>query len=199
MSLFFGLGLSVCICCLLVSSLSVTSPLAARQMLTRAKEPFLKKLFDPASPLSLLPVLALELISLATVFILFQSEQAAIRTPGNGVVGTLVLYSWGSRARNAWTAIHFGLALAYIRQRRKPEMKAPWEFHVQFNMICIIGYVAVQLLLALTTAKGAGFIGLVLYIVSIIVLFTSIGCLKSTASTFKIEDSKTEQDKEKAS
>ena len=78
-------------------------------------------------------------------------------------------------------------------------MKAPWEFHVQFNMICIIGFVAVQLLLALTTGKGAGFVGIVLYIVSIIVLFTAFGFLKSTASTFKIEDSKTEQDKEEAS
>lgn len=78
-------------------------------------------------------------------------------------------------------------------------MKAPWESHVRFNMICIVGYVVIQLLLALTTAKGAGFIGLVLYIVSIIVLFTVFGLMKSSASTFKIEDPEAEQNREEAS
>lgn len=196
-------GLAICICGLLVTSMSATSPLAARQLQTRAKEPFLKKLFDPASPLSLLPVLALELITLATVFILFQSDREAIRMPGtyHGAVGTLILYSCGSRARNAWTAIHFGLALEYARQRRKPELKAPWEFHVRFNMIVLITYVALQLFLALTSRNGAGFLGIVLYIVSLIVLFTAFGFLKSPASTYKVVDpqSEPEQDKEEAS
>lgn len=197
--LFVTLGLSVSVCGLLVTSLSVTSPLAERQIQTRTKEPFLRKLFDPASPLSLLPVLALELITLATVFILFQLD---IRTGSyHDVVGTLILYSCGSRARNAWTAIHFGLALTYIRQRKKPEMKAPWDFHVRFNLTCIVSYVAVQLLLALTTGKGAGFVGIVLYIVSFIVLFTAFGFLKSPASTYKIEVTPEAQgqDKEEAS
>lgn len=182
-------GLAICICGLLVTSMSATSPLAARQLQTRAKEPFLKKLFDPASPLSLLPVLALELITLATVFILFQSEREAIRMPGSyhGVVGTLILYSCGSRARNIWTAIHFGLAFSYVRQRKKPEMKAPWDFNVRFNMIVLITYVAIQLFLALTSRSGAGFVGIVLYIVSLIVLFTTFGFLKSPASTYKVE------------
>lgn len=184
-------GLAVCICGLLVTSISTTSPLAERQMQTRAKEPFLKKLFDPASPLSLLPVLALELITLATVFILFQSEQAAIRTPGGGyhsVVRTLLLYSWVSRARNAWTAIHFALALAYVRQRKKTEMKAPWDFNVRFNTNCIVSYVAVQLLMALLTGTrgNATAVGLILYIISIIALSTVIGWLKSPASTYKV-------------
>ena len=196
-------GLAICVCGLLVTSMSATSPLAARQLQIRAKEPFLKKLFDPASPLSLLPALALELITLATVFILFQSDREAIRTPGSyhDVVGTIILYSCGSRARNAWTAIHFGLAFAYARQRRKPEMKAPWDFHVRFNMIVLITYVAIQLFLALTSRNGAGFVGIVLYIVSIIVLFTTFGYLKSPASTYKVVDpqSEPEQDKEEAS
>ena len=196
-------GLAICICGLLVTSMSATSPLAARQLQTRAKEPFLKKMFDPASPLSLLPALALELITLATLFILFQSYRDAIRTPGtyHGVVGTIILYSCGSRARNAWTAIHFGLAFAYARQRRKPEMKAPWEFHVRFNMIVLITYVAIRLFLALTSRNGAGFVGIVLYIVSLIVLFTVFGFLKSPSSTYKVEDpqSEPEQDKEEAS
>ena len=196
-------GLAICICGLLVTSMSATSPLAARQLQTRAKEPFLKKVFDPASPLSLLPALALELITLATVFILFQSERDAIRMPGtyHGAVGTIILYSCGSRARNAWTAIHFGLALAYARQRRKPEMKAPWEFNVRFNMIVLITYVALQLFLALTSRNGAGFVGIVLYIVSLIVLFTAFGFLKSPATTYKVVDpqSEPEQDKEEAS
>ena len=79
-------------------------------------------------------------------------------------------------------------------------MKAPWEFHVRFNSITLVSYVAVQLFLALTTRNGAGFVGIVLYIVSLIVLFTSIGCLKSAASTYKVEDpqAKPEQDKEEA-
>lgn len=183
-------GLAVCICGLLVTSISTTSPLAERQMQTRAKEPFLKKLFDPASPLSLLPVLALELITLATVFILFQSEREAIRMPGSyhGVVGTLLLYSWGNRARNVWTALHFGLALAYVRQRKKTEMKAPWDFNVRFNTNCIVCYVAVQLLMALLTGTrgNATAVGLILYIISIIALSTVIGWLKSPASTYKV-------------
>ncbi len=194
-------GLAICICGLLVTSMSATSPLAARQLQTRAKEPFLKKIIDPASPLSLLPALALELITLATVFILFRWD--AIRMPGSyhGVVGTIILYSCGSRARNAWTAIHFGLAFAYARQRRKPELKAPWEFHVRFNMIVLITYVALQLFLALTSRNGAGFVGIVLYIVSLIVLFTAFGFLKSPASAYKVVDpqSEPEQDKEEAS
>jgi hypothetical protein len=196
--LFVTLGLSVSVCGLLVTSLSVTSPLAERQIQTRTKEPFLRKLFDPASPLSLLPVIALELITLATVFILFQLD---IRTGSyHDVVGTLILYSCGSRARNAWTAIHFALAFSYIRQRKKMEMKAPWDFNVRFNLTCLVSYVAIQLLLALTTGKGAGFVGIVLYIVSIIVLFTAFGFLKSPASTYKIEAPEAqEQDKEEAS
>lgn len=200
MTLFFVSGFSVCVCGLLVSSLSVTSPLAERQRRIREKEPFLRKLFDPASPLSLIPVVALELIVLATMFL---SVRVFVRTAGgyHGPLGTAIRYSLGSvgRIRNAWTVIHFGLALAYTSQRRKPEMKAPWESHVRFNMICIVGYVVIQLLLALTTAKGAGFLGLVLYIVSIIVLFTVFGLLKSSASTFKVEDPEAEQNGEEAS
>ena len=196
--IYFMWGLCVCICGLLVTSMSVTSLLAEQQSRINAKGSFLRKLFDPASPLSLLPVIALELIVLATMFL---SVRVFMRTAGgyHGPLGTAILYSLSclGRIRNAWTAIHFGLALAYASQRRKPEMKAPWEFHVRFNMICIIGYVAIQLLLALTTRTGAGFVGLVLYIVSIIVLFTSIGCLKSAASTYKVSIPPAEQDHDK--
>ena len=80
-------------------------------------------------------------------------------------------------------------------------MKAPWDFHVRFNLTCIVSYVAIQLFLALTTGKGAGFVGIVLYIVSIIVLFTAFGFLKSPASTYKIEapPEAQEQDSEEAS
>ena len=192
MTLFFVSGFSVCVCGLLISSLSVTSPLAARQLQTRAKEPFLKKLFDPASPLSLLPVIVLELVAFATASFLTSPNRLDL-------LRFSVAFAWIGRGRTAWTVIHFGLALAYARQRRKPEMKAPWEFHVRFNMTCIVGYVAIQLLLTLTTAKGAGFIGLVLYIVSIIVLFTVFGLLKSSKSTFKVEDPEAEQNREEAS
>ena len=80
-------------------------------------------------------------------------------------------------------------------------MKAPWEFHVRFNMIVLITYVALQLFLALTSRNGAGFVGIILYIVSIIVLFTTFGFLKSPASAYKVVDpqSEPEQDKEEAS
>ena len=80
-------------------------------------------------------------------------------------------------------------------------MKAPWDFHVRFNMIVLVTYVAIQLFLALTSRNGAGFVGLVLYIVSIIVLFTAFGYLKSPASTYQVVDpqSEPEQDKEEAS
>ena len=191
-TLFFVSGFSVCVCGLLISSLSVTSPLAARLLQTRAKEPFLKKMFDPASPLSLLPVIALELVAFAAASFLTSPNRLDL-------LRFSVAFAWIGRARTAWTVIHFGLALAYARQRRKPEMKAPWEFHVRFNMTCIVGYIALQLLLSLTTRNGAGFIGLVLYIVSIIVLFTVFGLLKSPASTFKVEDPEAEQNREEAS
>ena len=193
MTLFFVSGFSVCVCGLLVSSLSVTSPLAARQLQTRAKEPFLKKIFDPASPLSLLPVIALELVAFAAASFLTSPNRLDL-------LRVAVAFAWIGRARTAWTAIHFGLALAYARQRRKPEMKAPWEFHVRFNMTCIVGYVALQLLLSpIAGRRGAGFIGLVLYIVSIIVLFTIFGLMKGSASTFKVEDPEAEQNREEAS
>ena len=203
--LFVTLGLSVCICGLLVTSLSVTSPLAERQIQTRAKEPFLRKLFDPASPLSLFPVIALELAALAAVLTLFLPALESMRT-GSGyhrLIGAVILYSWGSRARNAWTAIHFALAFSYVRQRKKPEMKAPWDFHVRFNLTCIVSYVAIQLFLALTTRSdgSSAFVGISLYIVSIIVLFIAFGYPKSSASTCKIEipPEAQEQDKEEAS
>jgi hypothetical protein len=193
-SLYITWGLIICICGLLVTSVSVTSPLAERQLLTRPKEPFLRRLFDPASPLSLIPVIALELLSLATLISFLRPFTHTSH------IEMLVLYSWGGRARNAWTAIHFGLALTYARQRRKPEMKPPWNFNVSFNMVCLVSYVAIQLLLALTTGKGAGFVGLVLYIVSFIVLFTAFGFLKSPASTYKIKAPEApEQDSEEAS
>ena len=193
-SLFITLGLFVCISGLLVTSLSTTSPLAQRQIQTRAKESFLRKLFDPASTLSLLPVLALELISLSTISLFLHPFT------DTGDIGTLILYSWGSRARTVWTAIHFGLAFSYACQRRKLELKAPWDFHVRFNMIVLITYVAIQLFLALTSRSGAGFVGIVLYIVSIIVLFTSFGYMKSSKSTYKVElpPEAQEQDKEEA-
>lgn len=66
-------------------------------------------------------------------------------------------------------------------------MKAPWDFHVRFNMTVLVTYVAIQLFLALTSRSGAGFVGIVLYIVSLIVLFTTFGSLKSPASTYKVE------------
>ena len=80
-------------------------------------------------------------------------------------------------------------------------MKAPWDFHVRFNMIVLVTYVAIQLFLALTSRNGAGFVGIVLYIVSLIVLFTAFGFLKSPTSTYKIEapPEVQEQDKEEAS
>lgn len=201
LSSFAALGVFVCITGLLVTSISVTSPLAERQIQTRTKEPFLRKIFDPASPLSLLPVLALELIALVTVLILFQT-QASLRTAGDRrLLEAAILYSWSSRARNIWTAIHFALAFAYVRQRKKPEMKAPWDFHVRFNLTCIVSYVAIQLFLALSSRSSAGFLGIVLYIVSIIVLFIAFGYPKNSASTFKVEapPEVQEQDKEEAS
>ena len=204
LSSFAALGFFVCITGLLVTSISVTSPLAERQIQTRTKEPFLRKIFDPASPLSLLPVLALELAALATVLILFMPDPQALRSLRyRQSFGGIIIYGWAGTARNAWTAIHFALAFAYVRQRKKPEMKAPWDFHVRFNLTCIVSYVAIQLFLALTTGSdgSSAFVGISLYIVSIIVLFIAFGYPKNSASTFKVEapPEVQEQDKEEAS
>lgn len=204
LSSFAALGFFVCITGLLVTSISVTSPLAERQIQTRTKEPFLRKIFDPASPLSLLPVLALELAALATVLILFMPDPQALRSLRyRQSFGGIIIYGWAGTARNAWTAIHFALAFAYVRQRKKPEMKAPWDFHVRFNLTCIVSYVAIQLFLALTTGSNgsSAFVGISLYIVSIIVLFIAFGYPKNSASTCKVEipPEARKQDKEEAS
>ena len=203
-SIFITWGHFICVCGLLITSVSVTSPLAERRLLTRPKESFLRKLFDPASPLSLLPVIALELLSLATMISMLAGLVGSLQPFANpGDIEKLALYSWGGRARNAWTAIHFGLALTYARQRRKPEMKPPWTFNVAFNMTTLVSYVAIELLFALITAGRGNTapVSIILYIVSLIVLFTSFGLLKSSKSTFKVEDPQAgqEQDKEEAS
>ena len=196
LSAFLTWGLFFCVSGLLITSISVTSPLAGRQFQTRAKEPFLRKLFDPASPLSLIPVFALELIALATFFLLFRLESMSMQSSGYHQLGLGVLLSWGNRARNVWTAIHIGLVFAYIRQRRKQEMKPPWEFNVFFNMTTLVSYVTIQLILTLI----GGLVGFVLYIASVIVLFAAFGFLKSPNPMLNVSvpPAEPEQDKEKA-
>ena len=158
----FKWGLFLSVCGLLVSSISVTSLLADRQRQLRAKKPFLREMFDPASPVSLIPVVVLELIVLLTVPAWtepFRRHMSFRMSSG----------SWTLPVRVIWTAIHFGLVFAYVRQRRKPEMKDPWNFNVSFNMACIIGIVAVALILVLSEDAAMG-LSIGLYAVSIIVL-----------------------------
>ena len=158
----FKWGLFLSVCGLLVSSISVTSLLADRQRQLRARKPFLREMFDPASPVSLIPIIVLELIVLLTV--------PAWTEPFRRYMSFRISsWSWTLPVRVIWTAIHFGLVFAYVRQRRKPEMKDPWNFNVSFNMACIIGIVAVALILVLSEDAAMG-LSIGLYAVSIIVL-----------------------------
>ena len=198
--LYFILGLCVCVSCLLVTSVSVTSPLAERQRRIRAKGPFLRKLFDPASPFSLIPILALELIALAAVsewirpFTRFMNIGRTRSVAGDCV----------QIARVVWTAMHFSLAFVSARQLRKPERKDPWLSHLPFNRAFSICLVAVGLPVVLTGMNLSGRAGnetsMFLYVVSIIILFAVSGLLYARTKNFSsAEDmgSPAEQDNDK--
>ena len=169
--MFFKLGLFLSVCGLLVSSVSVISQRAASLRLRREDGSFLRKLFDPASPVSLIPVVGLELIALMTVSIWTEpfSRYMSFRE-------TFLRLNMPQTARVVWTAIHFGLVFAYVRQLRKPEMKDPWNSHVQFNMVSLIGIVAIELALVLSGDAGAAKpLSFGLYAGSIFVLFAVFG------------------------
>ena len=191
--LIFAWGLFLSVCGLLITSVSIISPLANRQRNLRAKKPFLRELFDPASPVSLIPVVGLELIALMTVSVWTE--------PFRRYMSFRDLRLHWIVVRILWTAIHFGLVFAYIRQRRKPEMKDPWNSHVTFNMACIIGGVAVALFRAegLNLARSGSAlipVSLSLYVISIIVLVGVFGMTYFRSRTKRLASTEVEQNKE---
>ena len=169
--IFFKWGLFLSVSGLLVTSVSVISYRAAALRLRREDGPLLRKLFDPASPVSLVPVVILEIIALMTVSIWTEpfSRYMHFRE-------TFMRLNSPQTARVVWTAIHFGIVIAYIRQLRRPEMKEPWNSHVRFNMVSLIGIVAVELVLVLSgDAHDAKPVSFGLYVVSIVVMFAVFG------------------------
>ena len=145
--LFGMLGLFVSISSLLITSASITSPMAARQRRSHADEPFPRKLLDPASPVSLIPVFVLEVIAIFVVdnWNRELAEALSLREFDGASIAQI--------ARIAWSAIHFSLLSTFIWQSRKPKRKDPWLSNVQFNLTCIVLVVFVPLFL-LPFAEG---------------------------------------------
>ena len=167
--LLYGLVLSVC--GLLVSSVSMTSLRADRLRMSRANAPFRLKLFDPASPASLLPVFALEII----IFIIVTDLNSFLS------FGAFTADNWSRTARVFWSVMHFSLVFTFWRQHRDPKRKDPWNSHVLFNMTSIVLLVLSFLLLALVGPAAKAVSG-ILYIASIVLYLVFFACLmKNTA------------------
>ena len=104
--LWAGIG----ICGLLVNSVNSTSLLAQRVRRLRPRHSILRDLFDPASPLSVIPVLLLEIV----LFFLIDRMSGGFKHESRGekqfpLVRDVILLTW--------TALQFGLALQFIPRR----------------------------------------------------------------------------------
>lgn len=143
-------GLYACVCCLLVTSISFTSHKAA--LLRRDPERgegLLQKLFDPASPVSLFPVFALEVLSIAVVRFATGPFLESI-FPG----GVSAIRIWYMFAVVSWTVLHIALGCTFLR--RKPESREPWNSHGTFNVLIIFFAVIILLILSLLENAATG-------------------------------------------
>ena len=158
LNLFEIYGLFITVCGLLVSSVSMTSHRAEMLSRSRPDETFLRRIFDPASPLSLIPVFLLEAVSIAVLFLwheLFPTLSSS-RLP----LLTIALLSWA--------VLHFGLFLVFTKQRFKQDMKSAWLSHTLFNKFCISLGILIMLARAFFKRQAVTF-AIVTYIVSILI------------------------------
>jgi hypothetical protein len=149
-------GLIITVCCLLVTSVSMTSFHAERLSRIRSGDSFLRRIFDPASPLSLIPVFLLEAVSIG-VFLWTTGK------PDETTNFKLLVL-----APLPWAILHFGLLITFTKQRFKQDMKPAWLSHVQFNIICILLSAFTLLCLVFFTKLAIAF-SVVDYIVSIVI------------------------------
>ena len=149
---------------LLCDSLALATPRAKHLCELHASRLFPLKLFDVSSPLSLLPILALELlVILAAVILLGRFEfqfgsfwKDFVSVPGLMPVKNLWIDL--TTKPNNWTlrillttilivfsVIHIVLGVLIRRRRTNPQMKEPWNFYVTFNGIVMaavaVGYI----------------------------------------------------------
>lgn len=150
---------------LLCDSLALATPRAKNLCALHASRPFPLKFFDVSSPLSLLPILALEIIVLlAAVFILgrYQFQYGSFWKDFAFAPGLMPI-------KNIWNAlmtkvdnltlrillgiflvvasvIHIVLGVMIRIRRAKPQMKEPWNFYARFNSIVLaaiaVGYIS---------------------------------------------------------
>ena len=159
--LFEVWGLFLCVFGLLVTSHSMTSHHAERLCRIRADNPFLRQIFDPASPLSLTPVLLLEAVSVGA----FLWRDPHFRTGALSNSGDRLALICA--ALLPWAVLHFGLLIEFSKQRFKQDMKPAWNSHIRFNLICIV--LAVITLLGLLLFHGIFFgFSIVVYLISIV-------------------------------
>ena len=117
---------------LLVSSLSAASYRAKhlfRLHASTAKNTLAVRLFDPASPFSVLPVFVLEII-IVTVFtaITKAPDSVSIMSSSNDFSrGAVLLALW------VWTSLHFALTLILFIRRHSHKERKPWLAHPNFN------------------------------------------------------------------
>ncbi len=159
--LFEVWGIFLCVFGLLVTSHSMTSHHAERLCRIRAGEPFLRQIFDPASPLSLIPIFLLEAVSVGTFL---GSNTHFLRVAFSNSEDRLALCC---AALLPWAVLHFGLLIEFTKQRFKQDMKPAWNSHIRFNLVCIILAVITLLSLLLFHRIFIGF-SIVVYLVSIV-------------------------------
>lgn len=157
----FSWGLYACVCCLLVTSISFTSYKAAllRRDRKHGEGRFLRELLDPASPVSLFPVLVLEAVSIIVVKYATGPFLESLFAEGAYVIST-----WYMFAVVSWTVLHLALGCSFWR--RKPENREPWNSHAVFNVLTVIFAVIILLILALLE-EAAVYIATILYIFTV--------------------------------
>ncbi len=165
-------GLFSCVFGLLVTSVSVTSHNAELLRRKQPDMPFWKKLFDPASPVSLVPVFVLELVSLFVINVFARKFAMA----AHGGFGSGVFF------RNFWAIQHVALAVIYMRQWNDPTVREPWNSHVRFNSYVFFSAALIfllQLLFSITisinhTKNMTSILVTIFYILSFIVWFFAV-------------------------
>ena len=118
---------------LLVSSLSAASYRAKylfQLHMSTAKKGLLVRFFDPASPSSVIPVVALELFVAGLFAAITRNPEDASFWSGDGSVfprTTLMIAFW------IWSSFHFALMLVIFRRRHSHKERKPWLTHPQFS------------------------------------------------------------------
>ncbi len=150
---------------LLADSLALATPRAKHLCELHASRPFPLKLFDVSSPLSLFPILALELLVIVAAVILlgrFEFQYGSFWKDFAFAPGLMPIKNiWNALMTKVdnWTlrillgiflivcsVIHLVLGIMIRLGRSNPQMKEPWNFYVRFNGVVMaavaVGYIS---------------------------------------------------------